>query len=128
MTPTEVPVALALLMFTQNLAGSVFFVIAITIFTETLVDNLGTYAPSVSTQEALHTGGGADAVRALVPPGSTELSGVLKSYAKAVNSVFYTLAALAVLAFVCAWGMGWKNVGKAKEKKETSRAEEKDEV
>jgi nitrate/nitrite transporter NarK len=123
--PAQIPVSLAILMFTQNLAASVFFAIATTIFTETLVDKLGEYAPSVAPEEALKAGGSAGAVRALVPPGSLELHGVLTSYAKACDAVFIMLAALAAVAFVSTWGMGWKNVSKTESKSDRAEKQEK---
>jgi hypothetical protein len=78
--------------------------------------------PSVTSTEALHAGGEAEAVRALVPPGSPELVQVLKAYARGINGVFFMLTGLAALGFVAAWGLGWKSV-KTKGKKED--AEEK---
>lgn len=71
--------------------------------------------PSVPPKVALDAGGGADAVRALVPPGSSELVQVLKAYSRGLNGVFFLLAGLAGLVFVTAWGMGWNSV-KAKGK------------
>jgi len=39
---------------------------------------------------------------------------VLEAYNKSINHVFYLAAASAAATFVFCWGMGWKNIKKAK--------------
>ena len=78
------------------------------------MSGLGKYAPSVSAEAALAAGGGAQAVRSLVPQGSSELGGVLRAYSDSVDNVFYLLAGFAVLTVGFSFGMGWKDIRKNK--------------
>ncbi|KAF2276866.1 efflux pump protein [Westerdykella ornata] len=120
--PAQIPVSLAILMFTYNLCTSVFLVIATTIFTQTIVSELKKNAPSVSTQAALAAGGSAGAVRSLVPPGSPELNAVLRAYSSGVRNVFLMLAGLSVVSFAASWGMGWNDV-RAKKNEEQEKGD-----
>ncbi|KAF2795192.1 efflux pump protein [Melanomma pulvis-pyrius CBS 109.77] len=120
----QIPVSIAFLIFAQSFAGAISIVIATTIFTQSLTTSLGKYAPSVSAQQALAAGGGAQAIRALVPEGSNELAGVLRAYSKSVDHVFYLLVGFALVSFTFSWGMGWKDIRK---KKDVPKADEKTE-
>lgn len=100
------------MVFVENLVAAIFTVVGNVIFTETLTQKVSVLAPSVSPEAALAVGGGAEAVRALLPPGSPELEGLLLAFSDSVNAVFYLLAALAVVSFTAAWGMGWVDVRK----------------
>ncbi|KAH7117076.1 efflux pump protein [Dendryphion nanum] len=112
LSPEQIPISLAFLMFVQNLSASVFVVIGTTIFTRTFISELAIHAPSVSQQAALKAGADATAVRALVPPGSPELSGILRSLAKGFDVVYYMLVALGVVGFIFSFLMGWTDIRK----------------
>lgn len=111
----QLPISLAFLMFTQNLAGSVLVVLATTIFTQSLVSEVAVHAPSVPPAAALAAGGSASGVRALLPAGSPELDGLLLAFSNSVDRVFYLLVGCGVASFAAAWGMGWKDTRKKKE-------------
>ncbi|KAI0514349.1 putative MFS multidrug transporter [Xylaria bambusicola] len=113
-TPAQSPIAITFLVFAQNLLAAIFSVASNAIFTETLTQQVSVLAPSVSPRSALEAGGGAEAVRALLPPGSPELTGLLLAYSRSVNSVFYLLTAVAVVCFAASWGMGWVDIRKKK--------------
>ena len=115
-------------MFTQNLAASVFVVVGTTIFTRTIVSELEHRAPSVSPQAALAAGADAAAVRSLVPPGSPELQGVLWSFAKGFDNIFYMLVAVSAVGFVFSWLMGWRDVRKDKDGKFLKEAKKSEET
>ena len=100
------------MVFVENLAAAIFTIVGNVIFTQTLTRRVSVLAPSVSPEAALAVGGGADAVRALLPAGSPELSGLLLAFSDSVNAVFYLLTGLAVVAFASAWGMGWVDIRK----------------
>ncbi|KAF2259733.1 efflux pump protein [Lojkania enalia] len=123
---TQIPISLALLIFSNNLFGAIAVVICTTIFTQSLASNLEKYAPSVPVQAALDAGGSPDAIRALVPEGSEELGSVLTAVSESVNNVFYYLVGLSCLAFAFSWGLGWGNVRK-KEGEAKVEAEKQDE-
>lgn len=110
--PAQIPLSFALLIFCQNFGAAVAVVVATAIFSQSLVSDIAKYAPSVSPQAVLAAGSGASAVRALVPPGSPELEGVLLSYANSFDKVFYLLVAFACVSFLFSLGMGWKDVSK----------------
>ena len=96
----------------ENLVAAIFTIVGNVIFTHTLTRQVSVLAPSVSPEAALAVGGGAEAVRALLPPGSPELYGLLLAFSNSVNAVFYLLAPLAVVSFTAAWGMGWVDIRK----------------
>lgn len=51
---------------------------------------------------------GASSVRAITS--GEDLKGVLMAYSKSVNRVMYLGVGLAVGAWVCGWGMGWRDI------------------
>ena len=115
--PAQYPVALASLIFFQNLSTSIAVVIANTIFAQTLTSTITRYVPSISPQAVLDAGSGASAVRALVPP--EELDGMLRAYSQSLRNVFYFLVGIACLAVFASLGMGLKDIRKKSGKSET---------
>ena len=109
--PVQIPVAMALLMFSQTFGGALFLSFSDTIFTNSLKALIPTYAPSIDAKTVIN--GGANGFRRLVS--SSNLGNVLVAYAKSVNRVFYLTASAGVCCFVFAWGMGWKDIRKTKE-------------
>lgn len=129
MKPSQIPVAIAFLIFVQSFGAAISIVIATTIFTQTLIDKVTKYTPSISPQLVLAAGGGPDALRALVRPGprhDEELMGLLTAYTDSLRNVFYLLVAFAVVAFAFSWAMGWNDIRKkdADKEKEGSKASE----
>jgi hypothetical protein len=112
LTPHQIPVGVAFLIFCQNFSGAVFVVVGSVIFTQSLVSELAAHAPSVSSEAALAAGASADAVRALVPAGSPELDGVLLAFSNSISRVFYLLVACSLVGMISAFGMGWVNIKK----------------
>ncbi|CAO2654663.1 Nn.00g113960.m01.CDS01 [Neocucurbitaria sp. VM-36] len=112
---SQIPIAIAVIIFAQNLGTSITIVISNTIFAQTLTSRIPRYAPSVSPQAALDAGSGAGAVRDLVAGHEEELNGVLRGYSESLGNVFYFLVGLAGLALVLSAGMGWKDVRKSSE-------------
>lgn len=111
-TPAQSPSVIAFLVFVENLVAAIFTIVGNVIFTQALTRQISVLSPSVSPEAALAVGGGAEAVRGLLPPGSPELEGLLLAFSDSVNAVFYLLTALAVMAFTAAWGMGWVDIRK----------------
>lgn len=91
-----VAISMSLLIFCQNLAGSIAVVVATTIFTQSLLAELPVLAPSVSLEAVVRSGTGADAVRGLLPAGSPELDGLLRAYSNAFDKTFYVVAGFGV--------------------------------
>jgi hypothetical protein len=115
--PTQVPVAMALMIFSQNFGAAIAIVISNTIFTQTLIKLVPRYAPSVSAKAALEAGSGAGAVRHLVKGHEDELMGVLNAYSEGFRNIFYFLVGISILAVGASLGMGWVDVRKKEVKK-----------
>jgi hypothetical protein len=111
-TPAQSPTVIAFMVFVDNLVAAIFTIVGNLIFTQTLTRQVSVLAPSVSPKAVLAVGGGAEAVRSLLPPGSPELPGLLLAFSNSVNAVFYLLTALALMSFTAAWGMGWMDIRK----------------
>ncbi|KAI0378162.1 putative MFS multidrug transporter [Hypomontagnella monticulosa] len=117
--PAQGALGIAFLIFCQNFSAAVFSVVGNTIFTQTLMKQISMLAPSVDPTSALAAGGSADAVRALVPPGSPELDGVILAFSNSFDTVCYFLIACAVVSFLAAWGMDWVDLRKKKQPEKT---------
>ncbi|KAF1955827.1 efflux pump protein [Byssothecium circinans] len=115
--PRLIPVALAFLIFVQNLAGAIFNIVANTVFTQTLVKKLAVYAPSVSPKAALDAGASAGDVRALVRGDERVLEGVLRAYSEALRGVWLMIVGFGCVCFLVSFGMGWIDVRKKEEEK-----------
>jgi hypothetical protein len=115
---------MAFLVFLQNFGTSIGIVLSNTIFSQTLSNTVTQYAPSVTPQSALEAGSGPNAVRHLVDGHPDELNGVLTAYSQSLRNIFYFLVGISsVSAFVCL-GMGWVDVRKKKEAKNTVAEDE----
>ena len=104
----SIPTAMAILILCQNLGAAVFLTLAQTVFSNSLHSAITKDAPGVSADAVL--AGGARMIRTLVS--AQQLPEVLRAYSKAVDSVMYLGIGLGGLAFVCAWGLGWKDIRK----------------
>jgi hypothetical protein len=102
---------MGVLIFCQNLGAGVFLTVAQTIFSNSLQDTIVQYAPGVDPGVVLVAG--AAGIRSVVS--GQQLVGVLLAYSTSADRVMYLGAGLSVAAFCCAWGMGWKDMRKAKE-------------
>ncbi|KAJ5629221.1 hypothetical protein N7528_002878 [Penicillium herquei] len=110
----DVSVAMALLIFSQTLAGAVFLTLANVIFDAGLKSLLKKDAPNADAAAILAAG--ATTFRTVVS--KADLPGVLKAYAKSCDYVFYMAAGLGVVIFAFAFGMGWTDVRKKKPSEE----------
>lgn len=104
------------LIFTQNFSAAVLTVVAATIFTQSLQAEIAVRAPSIPPEAVSAAGASGAGVHALVPPGSPPevLEGVLQSYSDSFDRVMYLVTACAVMTFVTAWGVGWKDTRQKK--------------
>lgn len=85
-----------------------FLAFAQTVFSTSLTKHLHTFAPSVDPEQIFQAG--ASGFRDVVP--AADLAGVVLSYSKSINDVFYLTIGAAAAAFAACWGMGWKSVKK----------------
>lgn len=96
--------------FTQTFGGSIALIVAQRIFEDSLVGNIEKYAPTVDPAEVVAVG--VSAFRQIVGP--TQLAGVLRAYAEAFNDAIFVAVGTSAATFVCAWGMGWRNIKQKK--------------
>jgi len=109
--PPQLPIAMALIIFSQSFGAAVFLSLAETIFSNSFGNLISQYAPSVNGQSIIDAG--ATGFRNIVS--GTDLEGVLIAYGKSIDRVFYLAAGMGVGCFVFAWGMGWTDLRKKKE-------------
>ncbi|KAE9372630.1 putative MFS multidrug transporter [Stipitochalara longipes BDJ] len=110
LTPETVSVGVAAVVFSQGFGPAMFFAFAQTVFSNSLTKNLHTFAPQVNPEIIFVAG--ASGFRDVVP--AAEVQGIILSYSKSIDDVFYLTVGAAVGAFLVCWGMGWKSVKKAK--------------
>ena len=108
--PVEIPVAMSLLIFFQNMGSALFISFAQTTFTSGLTHALPIFAPGVDVESVIQAG--ASGFRDAVKP--TLLRGVLLAYSQAVSHVFYLATGAVLGAFIASWAMGWKSIKKPK--------------
>jgi hypothetical protein len=106
--PSQIPVAMALLVFANTFGGAIFLTIADSIFSNGLSELLARYLPNVNADKVIAAGG--TGVRDAVSV--DDLPGALLAYAQSVDRVFYLAAAAAVGCFLISWNMGWKDIRK----------------
>ncbi|CAG7962773.1 unnamed protein product [Penicillium salamii] len=104
--PSQIPVAMAVLMFFQTLSGAVWLTIADSIFSSGLKSLMSKHAPDVNPKTIIDSGAGG--IRNVVT--GHDLIGVLKAYCESVNHVFYMTTALGACCILFVPVMGWKNI------------------
>ncbi|KAJ3903645.1 major facilitator superfamily domain-containing protein [Lentinula edodes] len=106
LTPEEVPIGSSLVMLSTSLGGAVALSISQSIFNNDLVKEISKYAPSIDP--SIVADAGATQFRDFVP--ADALSGVLKAYAKAIDTVLIPPIAFAGFSLIIALGIERLNV------------------
>ncbi|KAF3766613.1 hypothetical protein M406DRAFT_60905 [Cryphonectria parasitica EP155] len=104
----QIPEAMSILTFLQNLSAAIMITVSQTIFTNGLVRLIPRYTPAVSASTVIDIG--STRFRSVVPAES--LGGVLQAYAESLQRVWYFSGAIAVPSFVFALFMGWQDIRK----------------
>ncbi|KAK7997400.1 cytochrome P450 [Apiospora arundinis] len=112
--PSQIPVAMAFVMFSQAFGGALWLAFCDLIFTNGLRTLIPVYAPSVDPQAVIDGGarGLADADGKSIS--GADALGVLVAYAKTLDRDFYFAAGISVASFLTAWFMGFKDIRKKK--------------
>lgn len=97
-----------MLIFSGNFFGAVAVVLCQTIFTNSLSELIPQYAPGVDAQAIIDAG--STKFREVVA--SDQLAEVMVAYAKSIDRTWYFDAAIAALAFVFGWLLGFKDIKK----------------
>ncbi|KAL4756985.1 uncharacterized protein BDW70DRAFT_163954 [Aspergillus foveolatus] len=100
------PVAMAIMIFCQNLGGTVFRIAAQTIFSNILLDGITKHVPGVNA--TLIIAAGARSILELVS--GEQLARVLDAYSTAIDRIMYLDVGISVAAFAFAWRLGWKDI------------------
>ncbi|KAF2090639.1 MFS general substrate transporter [Saccharata proteae CBS 121410] len=108
--PTDdIPIATALIMFSQSLGGALFISVGQNVFTNQLIKNLAAQVPGVDSALVLSTGA-TDLQAAIAKQFPQFLGGVLKAYNDALTQTWYVCVAMGALSIVGALCVEWKSV------------------
>lgn len=107
------------MVFGQSLCSAIVLALCNVIFQESLKSQLLQQAPHVNGTAIIKAG--ATGFRTLVEP--DDLPNVLVAYAKSIDRVFYLVAAAAAMCGVVLWGMGWQDLRKKDDTKQTKDGE-----
>ncbi|KAI9933823.1 hypothetical protein ASPWEDRAFT_35745 [Aspergillus wentii DTO 134E9] len=102
----DIPIATAFMMFSQGLGGAIFVSVGQNVFTNELVKNVTTYAPTVDAAKVAHTG--ATMLRDVVAPEA--LHSVLRAYDEAITNAFYVGVAISVISLYGPLFVEWISV------------------
>lgn len=105
---SQIPIAMGIVTFAQNMGSAIFLVVANAIFSNSLRRELKSRRAEVKVDPDVIIGAGAHAVRTLVS--GNELTAVLQAYSNSVDHVMYLGVALSTATFAFAWGLGWKDI------------------
>jgi hypothetical protein len=104
----QIPTAMSILIFCQNMGGAISLVAANAIFSNKLRQQLQERIAQIGISPDVIIDSGARSVRQLVSGDS--LAAVLQAYSNSVDTVMYLGIAVSVAAFAFAWGLGWKDI------------------
>ncbi|KIW67595.1 hypothetical protein PV04_06833 [Phialophora macrospora] len=104
----EIPTAMSIILFCQNMGGAVFLVAANAIFSNSLRKQLQQRATAIGIAPDIIVGAGVRSIRQLVS--GEKLALVLQAYSNSVDCVMYLGIAASVATFAFAWGLGWKDI------------------
>lgn len=107
LTGPDIPVSIAILIFSQNIVAAVWLAIASTIFSNSLQRLIPQYAPTVDAAAIINAG--ATGIRNVVQEGPL-LTQVLDAYSKSIDNTFYIATASLGAGIFFVWGMGWKDI------------------
>jgi hypothetical protein len=104
--PAEVPIALAVFVFSQQIGGALMTVIGQSIFTNELKVNLENFVSAEKAARIIKAG--VTHMRTLV--NAEELPKLMDAYSDSVASTFYFGTAMSILGVIVSCWMGWKDV------------------
>ena len=113
----QIPTAIAIVIFAQNVGAAVWVVVANAIFNNSLRKELSQRAALIGPSPEVIIAAGAKDIRA-VPLTPSELAAVLVAYGKAVDQTMYSGIAVFGCVMLVAWEMGFKNLKKVEQQKE----------
>ena len=113
----QIPTAIAIVIFAQNIGAAVWTVVANAIFNNTLRKELSQRAALIGqSPEAIIEAGARNVRAAGLNP--SQLAAVLVAYGKAIDRTMYLGIAVFGSVLLVAWEMGFKNLKKIEKQKE----------
>ncbi|KAH8881291.1 MFS general substrate transporter [Thozetella sp. PMI_491] len=102
----DVPIGTSVIVFLQTLGGALFVSIGQNVFSNKLVEYIGTYAPGLDPALVLATG--ATSIQTAIP--KEYLAGVTLAYNDSLTRTFLVFAAMAAMSAIGAAFVEWKSV------------------
>jgi hypothetical protein len=112
--PEQIPIAISIVIFTQNIGGATSLIAANAIFSNSLRHELQQRIASIGVSPDAIVDAGVGSVRRLVAAGPA-LAAALEAYCEAIDKVMYLGIAVSACILPFAWGLGWKDVRKVKQ-------------
>ena len=117
--PSQIAVGMSVLVFCQSFGSATLLAVAQTDFINSLRRLIPKYVPGANMEAIV--GAGATGFRNVV---SGDQLGVIRAYSGAIDRVFCIAVGTSFCAFLCAWGMGWVDIGEKKESDQTSNRQD----
>ncbi|OQE46599.1 hypothetical protein PENCOP_c001G06091 [Penicillium coprophilum] len=111
--PEQISLAMAIIIFWQNIGAAISLIAANAIFSNSLRFELQKRAAKISVSSDAIIEAGVRSIRDLVS--GSELTAVLAAYAKSIDKVMYLGIAVSISVLVFSPGLGWKDIRKVKE-------------
>lgn len=112
--PTEqIPQAMAIIIFWQNIGAATSLIAANAIFSNSLRHQLQQRISEIGHSPDVIVGAGVRSIRDLVS--GSQLTAVLAAYAKSIDNVMYLGIAVSVCVIIFSPGLGWKDIRKTKD-------------
>lgn len=108
----QIPIAMAIIIFCQNMGGAVFLIAANAIFSNGLQQELQKHISEIGVDPDVILKAGATTIRSLVS--GDKLTAALECYTTAISNVMYLGIGVSVAAFAFGWGLGWVDIRKVK--------------
>jgi hypothetical protein len=109
----QISLAMAIVIFWQNIGASTSLIAANAIFSNSLRHQLQQRIAEIGISPDIIVDAGVHSIRNLVS--GSQLTAVLAAYAKSVDNVMYLGIATSVAVLVFAPGLGWKDIRKVKD-------------
>ena len=110
--PEQIPLAMAIMIFWQNIGASTSLIAANAIFSNSLRKELQKRVVQIGLSPDVIVDVGVRSIRDLVS--GSQLTAVLAAYAKSIDHVMYLGIAVGLAVLVFAPGLGWRDIRKVK--------------
>lgn len=109
----QMSLAMAIIIFWQNMGASISLVAANAMFSNSLRQQLQQRRTQIGISPSIMIDAGVRSIRDLVS--GTQLTAALTAYAKSIDHVMYLGIAVSIGVLIFAPGLGWKDIRKVKE-------------